>query len=327
MQLEYDAARTKAVFAERLDRAFLRVYGRDPLRIIQGIVSNDVTGASPDRAVYAAMLTPKGRMVADVRVIRRGADLLLDVPADALDSLLDLFKRTIPPLFARFENVTATFAMCSIYGPAAREAARTVAGQLPALPAQDGFAATGDNEDTVLAMTTLDTGTPGYDLLVHATHAEAIRTRLLEAGALPISHNTREVLRIEAGTPRWGAELDENTIPIEAGLLERAISTNKGCYTGQEVIIRVLHRGHVNWHLRGLLLGDIDPPPAGTAIIDLVASKKIGRITSATRSPAHRQTIALAYIRREVTPPATAHLELPNNPPTHVVSLPFTPAT
>jgi tRNA-modifying protein YgfZ len=321
----YESARTSAGITARTDRALLRVYGRDPLRIIQGIVTNDVAGAPADRAVYAALLTPKGRMIADVRVMRRGSELLLDVPAAALDALLDNFKRTIPPLFARFENVTAAWSMLTLFGPHSYDVMCAAVGNVPVLPPQDGCAAITFENTDIIVLTTQDTGTTGFDLLVNRESARAVTQRMIAAGASAAGDDVLEVLRIEAGTPRWGTELDENTIPLEAGLLQRAISTNKGCYTGQEVIIRVLHRGHVNWNLRGILLGDATPPVAAAALLDETSGKKIGRVTSATWSPAMQQTIALAYVRREIIPPARAFLESEHTTPAHIIALPFPP--
>src|SRR5690606_15899076 len=134
--------------------------------------------------------------------------------------------------------------------------------------------------------------------------ADALRDALVEHGAHACGHAALDVLRIEAGVPRWGAELDETTIPLEAELGERAISTTKGCYTGQEVIIRILHRGHVNWHVRGLRLGDAPVPARGATLTRSDTDKSVARITSACVSPRFDQTIALGYVRREVEPPA-----------------------
>ncbi|MEO5509142.1 MAG: glycine cleavage T C-terminal barrel domain-containing protein [Longimicrobiales bacterium] len=305
----------------RTDRALLRVYGRDPVRIVQGIITNDIANAPADRAVYAALLTPKGRMVADVRVVRRGADLLLDVPASALDALLALFKRTVPPLFARFEDVTANHAMIGVYGPDALRAVVAVLGSLPVLAGTDGFAAVEHDGGTVEVLTTNDTGSGDVDLIVPVEISSSIEDALHAAGATHIDASTLDVLRIEAGTPRWGAELDETTIPLEAGLQSRAISTGKGCYTGQEVIIRILHRGHVNWQLRGFLLGDAPAPSAGATLTRSGETKTVARITSAAVSPRYAQTIALGYARREIEPGTV--LQLADGGTATVIHLPF----
>src|SRR5699024_2377301 len=132
----------------------------------------------------------------------------------------------------------------------------------------------------VLAARTEYVGEDGYDLIAPAEALPALWQALSDSGALPTGHATLEVLRLEAGRPRWGAELTGDVFPIEAGLLERAISQNKGCYTGQEVIIRILHRGRVNWHLRGFALGEATAPASGTTLVRPDETRAVARITS-----------------------------------------------
>jgi folate-binding protein YgfZ len=321
---EYAAARGGAAVIDRSDRHFLRVHGRDPVRMLQGLITNDIANAPADRAVYAAVLTAKGRMVADVRVLRRDAELLLETDAAAVEPLTGHLRKYVPPLFARFEDADATWHALSVVGPDAR---RTLLAAL-AIDLPDGGVADDDvvvAGDGILVASSLG-DVPGWDLLLPgAAQVEDAWRRLVAAGAVPAGHATLDVLRIEAGIPRWGAELTDSTIPLEAGLRQRAISETKGCYTGQEVIIRILHRGHVNWLLRGLLLGDVPAPAAATSLVN-DAGKAVGRITSAAWSPAHGQTVALGYVRREVEPPATLRLVATEGPEVTVVALPFAPA-
>jgi folate-binding protein YgfZ len=280
---EYQAARSGAVVAARDDRVVLRVTGRDPVRMLQGLITNDLAGAPEGGAVYGAFLTPKGRMVAEARLLRREGAVLVETAAAAESGLRQHLKKYVPPLFARLEERSG-LAVLGVYGPCA-------AGLVADLPVDDAGA--------VLEALEQPEG-EGRELLLPATSLEPVRQRLLAAGARPVSWTTLDVLRIEAGRPRWGAELDETTIPLEAGLQERAISTTKGCYTGQEVIIRILHRGHVNRSLRGLLLGEVASPAAGAVLMLPGQEKPVGVVTSACISPALGQTIALAYVRREV---------------------------
>lgn len=280
---EYEAARSGAVVAARDDRVLLRVTGRDPVRMLQGLITNDLAGAPEGMAVYGAFLTPKGRMVAEARLLRREGAVLVETAAAAESGLRQHLKKYVPPLFARVEEQSG-LALLGVYGP---RAATLVAGALA------------DVDGVPLEPLELPED-EGRELLLPATSLETVRQRLLAAGARPVSSATLDVLRIEAGRPRWGAELDETTIPLEAGLQERAISTSKGCYTGQEVIIRILHRGHVNRSLRGVLLGDVVAPAAGAVLTLPGQEKAVGAVTSACISPALGQTIALAYVRREV---------------------------
>jgi tRNA-modifying protein YgfZ len=323
---EYRAARIGTAIVDRCDRRFIRVHGRDPVRMIQGLVSNDVAGAAAGRATYAAVLTPKGRMVADVRVVKRGAELLLETDAAAADPLAEHLRKFVPPLFARFEDAGEARAALGLHGPGAHALlAAVAAGPVPDVAPEDVVGDVFIEDIPVLVVTTSQLDVPGYDVICPAEAVDAVWSRLVAAGATPMGHATLDVLRIEAGRPRWGAELDGAVIPLEAGLRERAISETKGCYTGQEVIIRILHRGHVNRLLRGLLLGDGAAPGAGAVLVREADGREVGRVTSVAWSPRHGQEIGLAYVRREVEPPATLRLASVEGPPVQVVALPFSP--
>lgn len=322
---EYEAIRSGAGLVDRSDRIPFRVYGRDPVKILHGLVTNDLAGAPDGQGVYAALLTPKGRMLADLRLFRRAAgDVLVDVDAGALDNVLATFKKYVPPLFARYELLDGELRVLGVYGPDARELVGRVVGEaIPAGLAEDAFVCVDDEGHELLIARTEYTGDEGYDIYAPVGVAERLWHALVEAGARPVGHATLDVLRIEAGRPRWGTELDDSVFPLEAGLRDRAISTTKGCYTGQEVIIRILHRGRVNWHLRGLLLGDAPVPARGTQLFRTGEDKPVGRITSACESPRHGQAVALGYVRREVEPPAVLRLGAGDGPEVRVFELPL----
>ncbi|MBX6365655.1 MAG: folate-binding protein YgfZ [Gemmatimonadetes bacterium] len=306
---EYAAARADAIVVARPERVFLRAYGRDPVRMLHGLVTNDLAGAPEGRGVYAAFLTPKGRMIGDAWLFRvAGGEVLLELDAAAAPGVREHLKRSVPPLFARFEELP--LAALGIYGPRAAEVVRAVLGAAPPGDAAEGESVEGAWDGAVWRVVrSLETAEPGgYELIGPAAAAPALRAALIAAGARPASAGTLEVLRIEAGRPRWGAELDDTVLPLEAGLKERAISTTKGCYTGQEVVIRILHRGHVNRHLRRLLLGDAPAPERGAPVTRPEDGKPVGTVTAACASPRFGQTIALAYVRREVEPGALVHV-------------------
>jgi folate-binding protein YgfZ len=151
-----------------------------------------------------------------------------------------------------------------------------------------------------------DTGEAGYDVYVEQGQAEALHRALADAGVLAADLETAEAIRIEAGVPKFNRDMDEETIPLEAGIEPRAISLTKGCYVGQEVIIRVLHRGHgrVARKLAGLVFENA-VVPAPTADVT-VESRKIGHLTSSAMSPALRRPVALAYLHRDFLAPGTA---------------------
>ena len=315
----YDAARASAIVVLRDDRTQLRAHGRDPVRMIQGLITNDIEGADATRAVYAAMLSPKGRMVADMRIVRHDdGSILLDLDRAALDALMTHVKKYVPPMFARFEPHEPELAVIGVYGPSAALVTRAALSLPISAEMEEYDVARGDG---AFAIASREAGVSGVDVFLPADRARAALEALADAGAVRGDADTLELLRIEAGRPRWGTELDENRIPLEANLLDRAISTSKGCYTGQEVIIRILHRGHVNWHLRGLLLGDAAIPAPGTELTHAPGDKVVARVTSAARSPMLGQAIALAYVRREVEP--GTRLRLPDGSQATMADLPF----
>ncbi|HEX7239142.1 MAG TPA: glycine cleavage T C-terminal barrel domain-containing protein, partial [Longimicrobiaceae bacterium] len=179
----------------------------------------------------------------------------------------------------------------------------------------------------VLVAGTRDTGEEGYDLFAPAAALPGLWSALLAAGAAPVGREALETLRVEAGVPRYGAELTEEEIPTEAyearGMVPRAISFGKGCYTGQEVIVRIAHRGHVNRHLRGLLLGGAPAPEPGTRLFHPETGREVGRVTSTAASPRMGGTVALGYVRRELGPGDSVRVGAPDGVGAAVVALPF----
>jgi tRNA-modifying protein YgfZ len=246
---------------------------------------------------------------------------LIDLPREALTGTTEHLKKFVPPMFARFA-VAEGMACLGVYGPRA-------AGLL-SLPdlAEDAFVEAGVAGTAVVAVGTRDAGgEPGYDLFASRDSLPALVQALLDAGATLVDLDTLETLRIEAGRPRYGRELTGETIPTEAyestGMMERAISFSKGCYTGQEVIVRIAHRGHVNRHLRGLRLADAPPPAGETPLFLADGTKQVGRVTSAAPSPLMGETIALGYLRREVSPGDRVRVGAANGPEAVVAELPF----
>lgn len=322
---EYAAVREGVGIVDRWDRTQLRLHGRDPVKMVQGLITNDLAGAPEGQGVYATLLTAKGKMIADLRAfLRDESDVWLDLDIAARQATIEHLRKFVPPLFARVDDLGVRSGVLGVYGPAARELVASVLGlELAADLPEESFHEATFQDGAVLAMRTDYTGGEGYDLFAAAELLPPLWEALTGGGAQPVGHSTLEVLRIEAGRPRWGAELDDNVIPLEAGLRDRAISQTKGCYTGQEVIIRVLHRGRVNWHLRGLFLGEAPIPAAGTELFRPDEPKPVGRITSACSSPLHDQAIGLGYIRREVEPPAVLRLGDPAGPEVGVYELPL----
>jgi folate-binding protein YgfZ len=333
---EYRAIRGSAGIAERGDRARFRLWGKDPARMIHGLITNDLLKAPAGQGVYAAMLTPKGRTIADLRVFRRegnsGPEVLVDVAAEALEGVRDHFKKFVPPMFARWADATDDVTALGAYGPRCRELlAAALGAEIPALD-EDAFVEPEFAGARLLVAATREAGgEEGFELFVPAGHAaelwRALVERGAEMGARPAGFGALETLRIEAGRPRYGSDITEETIPTEAyeqaGLMSRAISFTKGCYTGQEVVIRIAHRGHVNRHLRGLLLGDVPAPAPRAPLTDVDTGKPVGWTTSAAFSPMLGQTIALGYVRREVQPGEDVLVGEGGEGRARVIKLPF----
>ncbi|MDP9348761.1 MAG: hypothetical protein M3P24_06425, partial [Gemmatimonadota bacterium] len=315
----YRAVREGAGLAHRTDRARIRLWGRDPVKMVQGLITNDLLSAPPGRAVYAGMLTPKGRMIAELRAFRRtgpqGLEVLLELPREALEGTREHLKKFVPPLFARWADVSEQVGELGVYGPYAREVLSRVLGEVPALE-EDAWVETAREGEAVLVVGTRDFGVEGFDLLAPARTVAELSAALREAGAHPAGREALETLRVEAGRPRYGAELSEEVIPTEAyeaiGMLPRAVSFSKGCYTGQEVIVRIAHRGHVNRHLRGLRLGAAPAPVPGTPLFHPETAKEVGRITSVAASPLLGETVGLGFVRRELAPGSTVRVGGPD---------------
>lgn len=233
------------------------------------------------------------------------------VPAAAEEGLREHLRRYLPPRFATFEQ-PGGMAILGVVGPDADAlVSRVLLGlavetpTLAELPAggtvvvrEEGVE--GEDPEPLRLIRTDETDPPAWNVVGSVGEVAAARRALEAAGAEPATLDDWTVLRVEAGTPAYGADMDEGTIPTEAGLEEVAIDHGKGCYTGQEVIVRIRDRGHVNRRLLRVPLGEMDPPASGTELFVEGRDKPAAVVRSAVRSPRFDQTIALAYVRREV---------------------------
>ncbi|MDH3206960.1 MAG: hypothetical protein OEO79_10125 [Gemmatimonadota bacterium] len=304
---EYEAATRAVAVFDRSHRTRLIVSGRAPGKMLNGVITGTMPTAG--RATYHTVLTPKGKMITDLWATLLGeeetAGYLLDVPVAGRKGLLALFAKVLPPRFAAVRDVTADTAMISVVGPAAPDFVSRLAlggelspDQLGALEEGDWHAA-GSPPDGLIVTRTAEVAPLAYSVQGPAEAVVSLWTALVEDGARPAGLGVWSTLRVEAGRPTFGTDMDEDTIPIEAGIAERAIDHTKGCYTGQEVIVRIRDRGHVNRYLRRLDLGDVPTPAHGTELLAADRSGKVvGRITSAAQSPERGGVVALAYVAR-----------------------------
>jgi folate-binding protein YgfZ len=286
---EYEAVTAGCGLVDRSERGKLALTGADCKSFLQGQVSNEVESLVPGTGCYAALLTPKGKMLGDLRILDADDELLLDTERVALQELFNMIRRFSIGYDVELHKRTVERGLVSLIGARADEVA-----------AVDGLA---DAEHSHVADEIA--GTPvrairtdsGIDLLCEAADTETLCAALQEAGALPVSEAVAECVRIERGRPRYGVDLDDSVIPQEADLNDRAVSFTKGCYVGQETVARLYYRGKPNRHLRGLRL------TAAAATGDEITfdGRTVGRLGSVAQSPA-LGPVALALVRREAPP-------------------------
>ena len=301
--------------------------------MLHGILTNRIPGppiassGHPDtlagEVVYGALLTAKGRMVVDQKTFWLGANevegLGLDVSSAGRAAALAHFARFLPPRMARVQDLERRATLLTAVGAEARQAVAGAFGTAPETGCAllDG----GPLEGGVLLAKGVEQ-VASWDIWVGADRLDEARRRIMEQGAVPVSPEVWETLRVEAGFPRFGVDMDESTIPVEAGLVDRAFDHDKGCYTGQEVIVRIRHRGRVNWRLRALRFQSAEAAPGDQLFEPDAGGKVRGRVTSVVQSPRFGQVVGLGYVRREVEPPATLRLGSGAGSPVAVVVAP-----
>ena len=315
----YTAARQGAVVFDLSGRGRILLTGADRLTYLQGLLTNDVAALTPGTGCYAALLTPQGRMISDMRVFETGEAALLDVPGERGPEVASHLANFIFSEDAAVQDASESLAHLLVLGAASAKALKVDSLR----PFENRKVRVAGME--VTAAGNDDYSVPAIDMFVGTVHKPMVIAALVEAGVSTIDEEVVETLRIEAGTPRFGVDMDQDTIPLEAGIEQRAISMTKGCYVGQEVIIRVLHRGHgrVARKLVGLLFPEDAPVPARGERLH-AGDRDIGMITSASSSPALGRPIALGYVHRDFAAPGTA-LEAGGaaRQPVTVAALPF----
>ncbi len=288
LDAQYRQLREECGLLDRSERGKLIVTGAEAAEYLQGQLTNDVEALGPGEGQYAALLDRKGHMQADMRVLRTSEEKIwIDTEAEALAAVLRHLEMYKIGREVTVADVGAERAILSLIGPRSVEIAATAV-----LPEHASETASVDGVEC-LAVGTVE----GIDLIAEAADAERLREALLSAGAAPVGAEAAEVMRIEAGRPRFGAEMSAATMPAEAGIVERAISFTKGCYIGQEPVARLHYKGRPNRHLRGLALSA--PAAPGTSL--RLGEKEVGTVGSAAVSPA-RGPVGLAIVRREAEP-------------------------
>jgi len=278
-----------------LARGTIQVTGSERLGFLDGLLTCDVKVLRPGACAYAALLNARGRVLADLLAYDVGEGYLLDVDASLTAKVLGILGESRVSEDVACLDRTAEFGRWSVLGPQAPrivEAAFSITA-----PVRGAWVEAGD---AVVARTDA-LALPGFDIL--APPGLVLTDRLAAAGAVTFGEEAWEVLRLEAGRPRYGADMDEGTIALEARL-EGAISFDKGCYVGQEVVARVVHRGHLKRYLVPLVLDSPAVPPRMSPVRR--EGESVGHVTSAARSAALGRGIALAYVRAGLDEPGTA---------------------
>ena len=296
---EYELVNESVGLVERPDRALFEVSGDEAADFLQGQVSNDAEGLPPGSGCYATLLNHKGKIRADLRVLRTAHGFLLDTEPIAHRVLEHMLQTYSLGRQVTFRDLTGERTLLSLIGPAARD-------RLDASP-PDEEQANVEGELGVYVATDL-----GVDVI--CSEPDAARAVL---GVEEVSEGTAECLRIESGRPRLGFDMDGDTIPQEAGLNERAVNFEKGCYVGQETVARLHYKGKPNRHLRGLRLSA--PGERGDAL--RLGDREVGRLGSTCVSPT-LGPIALALVRREASPGDTVAVG-DGGATAEVVDLPF----
>jgi len=298
---QYRIIEAGAGWAEKAGRGRLRFDGADRSRFLHDLLTNEIAALAPGQGTYALFLTPQGRLVTDMRVFVRADSVLLDVPAVLAAELAEAFDKLIFAEDARVSDQSASIRQFAVVGGRAAEVIAE-AFELPAGAVRDLRSWTHLDAGSGFVARTDDAGEGSWDVLVAATDAAAAMAALESAGAVQASAAIVEAMRIDAGMPMFGVDMDATTIPLEAGLLDRAISQSKGCYVGQEVIARVLHRGGGRVAKRLVRMvceaPDAPVPPAGAAV--MAGGAEVGRVTSAAWVPRIGRLVALGYVPREV---------------------------
>ena len=261
-------------------RGRIRVTGSEATQFLNGLITNDIKNATEDSWLPAVFPTVQGRLLGAVRIARQDSGFLIDTEAASHEVVLKTISRFTLAGDFHVSDVSTEIALLTVQGKRAPDVIKDI--------------------DAKIIRAT-HTGEDGFDLLPEASNVSSVIEKIIAAGAQPVSPEVAEILRIEAGIPRHGQDMDESNVVLEANL-DDAISYTKGCYLGQEIIIRIKHRGHVAKKLTGL---KFDNPVESGATIIADDGKEIGRVTSATYSPKLESPIALGYLRYEYLNPGT----------------------
>jgi len=303
---DYRRIREEAAIGAIAARQQVAVGGADRASYLQGLLTNDIQALQPGTGCYAAWLTPQGRMLTDMHVLQSEDMILLDVPAETAAATHERLEQFIFTEDVRVELLAGKLTGVWIHGPQAPAVLGRALRDASSLDGWRGYQhARLEFQGQPVSVARIDQlGVPGFCVYLEPPREPELIAALTAAGAHQAAAEAIEAARIEAGYPVFGIDLTDDTIPLEAGIEERALSMTKGCYVGQEVIVRVLHRGHgrvarklVTLRIEGAV------PPRGARLF--AADRDIGFITGAAESP-RLGAIAMGYAHRDFVAPGTA---------------------
>jgi folate-binding protein YgfZ len=298
---EYRAAMEGAVALDRGHLATVAVRGKDRETFLQNMLTNDVRSIATGSGIPAAFLTVKGKLVSDLLVFKADDSYLLQMERERVDAFRKTLDRYIISEDVALESLADQEATFSVEGPEAARIVSAIAGfpeaelkELTELGFRSGATARVGARTREL--------TPRFDVTTSTEDAKRLLESALGAGAVLGGERLRETRRIEASRPRFGIDFDESHLPLEAGL-DEAISFQKGCYIGQEYVVRLAHRGHLNRKLSGLELEGSEAPASGAPVQR--GGEDAGAVTSAAFSPSFGRVLAFAYLKRGSWEPRT----------------------
>mgnify|MGYP003338517928 FL=1 len=294
---EYSAVRDAAGLVDRSNRLRMLFAGRQPAMTLTGLVTNDVVALRPGEGQFAGALTPKGKVIADVRILARADDFLVDTGTDCGPGFAAMIRRYVNPRLATYTDVSAVLRCVGVYGPDSAAAVAAVLSCAPSVvtalaPYQHVRVPFHETPIHLLRSTAIDG--IGFDCFVPVEHAATLWDAFVRHGVRPVGRTAFEIARVEAGIPRWGIDMNDDTLAHEAGLdTLGGISYTKGCYTGQETVARLHFRGHVNKLLR--VVHAAMPLRTGDAIVN-ASGDVVGDVRSVASSP-RSGPVAIAMIR------------------------------
>lgn len=320
---EHQAVRRAAGLFDFAFRAKLALTGEHRIKFLHRILSNDIKSLTAGHGTYALLLNAQGHILADLRVYADDDRLWIDTDADLAEKATAILRRYI--IADRVEVEPLQLSSVALQGPRSRGILQKLFGTgVESLELEMDHRLTEFAGRPARVVKLSSTGEEGYEIWLETGVAPRFWESALAEGAalglVPCGVEALESLRIEAGIARYGADFGEDTLPLEAGLLD-AVSLNKGCYIGQEIVERARSRGHVNWKLVGLRLdaGAAVPKPGDALVAN---GKSVGEVTSACFSVTFGGPLALAYVRREVSEPGST-LALPGGAAAQVALTPF----